>query len=197
MSHNLASSRILECTQDGDSRGAEIFASAAEWPARKKDRSCVRGPRIAGRPVASFSQNKWQRRLGNVLTLLAAVATCASAEESPRLSFQNTTDFASYGSFYSDATASFNPFGTVTEPGWRLQITGSGNRYKVTDSDGKRIVFDTSIDVLAGYQFIVNGWSLLLAAGPSIVNSRLYAAHGVELVRYDKRRRQGTCLALR
>jgi hypothetical protein len=173
---DLASSRTVECSQNNESRGAENSITATERAVGDRDHLRVGSLiQIAGR---SFSPTKLERRLRNLLTLLAAATTCASAEESPRLSFQNTTDFASYGSIYTDATVSFNPFGTISEPGWRLQITGSGNRYKIPDAAGSRIAFDTSIDVLAGYQFIVNGWSLLLAAGPSIVNSRLYAAHG-------------------
>ena len=120
-----------------------------------------------------------------MLAFLALMATGASAEESTRLSIQSTADFASVGSFYSDATALLNPFGTLSEPGLRLQITGSGNRYRLRNSDGTQTAFDTAIDVLTGYQFIVNEWSLLLAAGPSVVNSRLLPAPGLDSSEFD------------
>ncbi|WP_083926438.1 cellulose biosynthesis protein BcsS [Bradyrhizobium sp. 131] len=55
----------------------------------------------------------------------------------------------------------------------------SARRYSFIDTDQKRIGLDTTLDVLAGYQFTPNGWSWLVAAGVTAVNSHLYAAPGL------------------
>ncbi len=47
------------------------------------------------------------------------------------------------------------------------------------DFGQKRIGLDTTFDGLVGYQFMANGWSLLTAAGPSVIDAHLYAAPGL------------------
>lgn len=119
----------------------------------------------------------------NWLVALAALVSMnlasASAEEPPRWSLQSTSDFASYGAFYTDLTGTYSPFGNLWEQGWRVQGIASARRYSFMDSGTKRIGLDTTLDGLVGYQFISNGWSWLLAAGPSMVNAHLYAAPGL------------------
>jgi len=116
--------------------------------------------------------------LAVLVTVMAASFAHASAEEPPRLSLQSSSDFASYGAFYTDLTANYSPFGNLWEPGWRVQGITSVRRYNFIDSGTKRIGLDTTLDGLVGYQFISNGWSWLLAAGPSMVNAHVYAAPG-------------------
>ncbi|MEH2539449.1 MULTISPECIES: cellulose biosynthesis protein BcsS [unclassified Bradyrhizobium] len=110
---------------------------------------------------------------------MAGLASVAAAEEAPRLSLQSTSDFASYGAFYTDLTALYSPFGSLWEPGWRVEGIASARRYSFVDSGQKRIGLDATLDVLAGYQFTPNGWSWLVAAGVTAVNSHLYAAPGL------------------
>ena len=57
-----------------------------------------------------------------------------------------------------------------------MEGIASARRYSFIDSGQKRIGLDTTLDVLAGYQFTPNGWSWLVAAGMTTVNSHLYAA---------------------
>ena len=113
--------------------------------------------------------------LAGLAAVVAVSIASARAEEPPRLSLQSTSDFASYGAFYTDLTATYSPFGNLWEPGWRVQGIASARRYSFIDSGTKRIGLDTTLDGLMGYQFISNGWSWLLAAGPSMVNAHVYA----------------------
>ena len=117
--------------------------------------------------------------LAGLAAVVAVSLASARAEEPPRLSLQSTSDFASYGAFYTDLTATYSPFGNLWEPGWRVQGIASARRYSFIDSGTKRIGLDTTLDGLMGYQFISNGWSWLLAAGPSMVNAHVYAAPGL------------------
>jgi hypothetical protein len=103
----------------------------------------------------------------------------ARAEEPPHLSLQSSSDFASYGALYSDLTASFSPFGSLWERGWRVEAIASARRYSTIDSGQKRIGLDATVDGLVGYQFIENGWSLFIAAGPSVIDTHLYATPGL------------------
>jgi hypothetical protein len=114
--------------------------------------------------------------LAGAATIVAA--SLASAEEPPRISLQSSSDFASYGAFYTDLTAMFSPFGSLWERGWRVEAIASARRYSVLYSGEKRIGLDTTLDGLIGYQFTANGWSLLVAAGPSMIDTHLYAAPG-------------------
>src|SRR3977135_1769117 len=117
--------------------------------------------------------------LASLAAIIAATLAGASAEEPPRISLQSSSDFASYGAFYTDLTVTFSPFGSLWEPGWRVQVIGSARRYSMIDSGETRIGLDPTLDGLAGYQFTANGWSLLVAAGPSIVDTHLYAGPGL------------------
>jgi hypothetical protein len=117
--------------------------------------------------------------LAGLAAVVAVSLPSARAEEPPRLSLQSTSDFASYGAFYTDLTAIYSPFGNLWEPGSRVQGIASARRYSFIDSGTKRIGLDTTLDGLLGYQFISNGWSWLLAAGPSMVNAHVYAAPGL------------------
>jgi len=117
--------------------------------------------------------------LASLAAVVAVSLASARAEEPPRLSLQSTSDFASYGAFYTDLTAIYSPFGNLWEPGWRVQGIASARRYSFIDSGTKRIGLDTTLDGLMGYQFISSGWSWLLAAGPSMVNAHVYAAPGL------------------
>ncbi|WP_247512559.1 cellulose biosynthesis protein BcsS [Bradyrhizobium sp. 157] len=117
--------------------------------------------------------------LAGMAAMGAVSLASASAEEPPRWSLQNSSDFASYGAFYTDLTASYSPFGSLWEPGWRVQGIASARRYSFIDVGTKRVGLDTTLDALVGYQFISNGWSWLVAAGPSMVNAHVYAAPGL------------------
>lgn len=120
------------------------------------------------------------KRLASLAIIAVNLAgASASAEEPPRFSLQNSSDFASYGAFYTDLTATFSPFGSLWDRGWRVQASGSARRYSMIYSGKQRIGLDTTVDGLVGYQFTENGWSLLVAAGPSIVDTHLYAAPGL------------------
>ena len=124
-----------------------------------------------------FMRSGALKRLITFVVLVAAAA--AHAQEPPRTSLQSTSDFASYGAFYTDLTASFSPFGSLWERGWRVQGVASARRYTTLEPGLKRIGVDTTVDGLVGYQFISNGWSLLVAAGPSMIDSHLYSAKGI------------------
>lgn len=119
------------------------------------------------------------KRFAGLAFASAATLAGAAAEEPPRFSLQSTSDFASYGAFYADLSATYSPFGNLWEPGWRVQGIASARRYSKIDSGQKRIGLDATLDVLAGYQLGPNGWSWLLAAGPTVVDSHLYAAPGL------------------
>ncbi|MBI5262557.1 MAG: cellulose biosynthesis protein BcsS [Bradyrhizobium sp.] len=119
------------------------------------------------------------KRIASLASALVATFTGAGAEEPPRFSVQSTSDFASYGAFYTDLTALYSPFGNLWEPGWRVEGIASARRYSMIDSGHKRIGLDATVDVLAGYQFMANGWSLLVAAGMTVVDSHLYAARNL------------------
>ncbi|MFC7699513.1 cellulose biosynthesis protein BcsS [Bradyrhizobium sp. GCM10028915] len=116
---------------------------------------------------------------GFAWVLMAGLVGVAAAQEPPRLSVQSTSDFASYGAFYTDLTAVYSPFGNLWESGWRVEGIASARRYSFVDTSQKRVGLDTTLDVLAGYQFTPNGWSWLVAAGMTAVNSHLYAASGL------------------
>ncbi|MGX1167920.1 hypothetical protein AB7M16_004186 [Bradyrhizobium sp. USDA 372] len=116
---------------------------------------------------------------GFASVLTASLAGVAAAEEPPRLSLQSTSDFASYGAFYTDLTALYSPFGTLWEPGWRVEGITSARRYSFVEDGQKRVGLDATLDVLAGYQFTPSGWSWLVAAGVTGVNSHVYAAPGL------------------
>ena len=119
-------------------------------------------------------------RTGVIVSIgIAACIVNARAEEPPRFSLQSTSDFASYGAFYSDLTATFSPFGSLWDRGWRVQTIGSARRYSMMEAGQKRIGLDTTVDILGGYQFSANGWSMLVAAGPSMIDAHLYAAPGL------------------
>jgi hypothetical protein len=79
-----------------------------------------------------------------------AAASLASAEEPPRISLQSSSDFASYGAFCTDLTATYSPFGSLWERGWRVQANASARRYSVLYSGEKRIGLDTTLDGLIG-----------------------------------------------
>lgn len=119
------------------------------------------------------------KQIARVAALVGASFASASAEEPPHLLFQSSSDVTSYGAFYADLSANYSPFGNLWEQGWRVQGIASVRRYSIIDSGQKRFGLDATIDGLAGYQFISNGWSWLLAAGPSMVNTQLYAASGL------------------
>jgi hypothetical protein len=118
-------------------------------------------------------------RLTGLAVAIATGLAGASAEEAPRVSVQSSSDFASYGAFYTDLTTMFSPYGSLWERGWRVEAIASARRYSVVDSGQKRIGLDSNVDGLAGYQFVENGWSLLVAAGPSLVDTHLFAAPGL------------------
>jgi hypothetical protein len=117
----------------------------------------------------------------SLASALAATVAAAAAQEPPRFSVQSSNDVTSYGAFYSDLTAIYSPFGDLWRPGLRIQGIASARRYSLIDSGVKRIGLDTTLDALGGYNLMQNGWSFLLAAGPSMVNSHLYAAPGLSL----------------
>jgi len=118
------------------------------------------------------------KQIARVAALVGASFASASAEEPPHLSFQSSSDVTSYGAFYADLSANYSPFGNLWEQGWRVQAIASARRYSIIDAGQKRFGLDTTIDLLAGYQFTSNGWSWLLAAGPSIVNTQVYEGSG-------------------
>ena len=72
--------------------------------------------------------------LAGLAAVVAVSLASARAEEPPRLSLQSTSDFASYGAFYTDLTAIYSPFGNLWEPGWRVQGIASARRYSFIDS---------------------------------------------------------------
>lgn len=113
-----------------------------------------------------------------VLSCGASVAG-ARAEEPPRFNLQSTSDFASYGAFYTDLTATYSPFGNLWDRGWRLQGVVSARRFSSTDGGQKRVGLDATVDILGGYQFTPYGWSWIFSAGPTFVNSHLYSAAGL------------------
>ncbi len=114
-----------------------------------------------------------------VVAVFATGLAGAGAQEPPRLSLQSSSDFASYGAFYTDLTATFSPFGNLWDRGWVVEAIGSARRYSIEDSGQKRIGLDTTFDALFGYQFVSSNWSLVVAAGPSMIDSHLYAAPGL------------------
>jgi hypothetical protein len=118
------------------------------------------------------------KQIARVAALVGSSFASASAEEPPHVSFQSSSDVTSYGTFYTDLSAKYSPFGNLWEQGWQVQATASARRYSIIDTSQKRFGLDTTIDSLAGYQFTSSGWSWLLAAGPSIVNTQLYEASG-------------------
>ncbi len=133
-------------------------------------------------PIDSGEQRGARNRLLLQLACMAlagAAFTGAAAEEPPRFNLQSTSDFASYGAFYTDLTATYAPFGNLWDEGWRAQGVVSARRYSTIDSGQKRIGVDATLDVLGGYQFTPYGWSWILSAGPTFVNSHLYAAPGL------------------
>jgi Cellulose biosynthesis protein BcsS len=125
---------------------------------------------------SAFVRSSAAKQLPTLAATFAAGLVSASAQEPPRISLQSTSDFASYGAFYTDLTTSFSPFGSLWERGWRVQGIASARRYSTLDSGVKRIGLDTTVDGLVGYQFISNGWSLLVGAGPSMIDTHLYSA---------------------
>lgn len=135
--------------------------------------------RPTGLDKALTTRNGALRRFAGLVFVSGATFAGAAAEEPPRFNLQSTSDFASYGSFYTDLTATYSPFGNLWEEGWRVQGVASARRYSTTDSGQKRIGLDTTLDVLGGYQFTPHGWSWTLSAGPTFVDSHLYAAPGL------------------
>lgn len=128
------------------------------------------------------TRGRWDgamRRVTGAAFAFFAAFTGAAAEEPPRFNLQSTSDFASYGAFYTDITATYSPFGNLWDEGWRMQGIASARRYSMIDSGQKRIGLDATLDVLGGYQFTPNGWSWIISAGPTVVDSHLYAAPGL------------------
>jgi len=118
-------------------------------------------------------------RLASIAFAFAATFEGAAAEEPPRFNLQSTSDFASYGAYYADLTATYSPFGNLWDEGWRVQGIASARRYSIIDSGQKRIGVDMTLDALAGYQFTPSGWSWLVAAGPTAVDTHLSSAPGL------------------
>ena len=96
--------------------------------------------------------------LAGLAVVVAVSLASARAEEPPRLSLQNTSDFASYGAFYTDLTATYSPFGNLWEPGWRVQGIASARRYSFIDSGTKRIGLDTTLDGLMEHEATALLW---------------------------------------
>ena len=96
--------------------------------------------------------------LAGLAAVVAVSLASARAEEPPRLSLQNTSDFASYGAFYTDLTATYSPFGNLWEPGWRVQGIASARRHSFIDSGTKRIGLDTTLDGLMEHEATALLW---------------------------------------
>jgi hypothetical protein len=62
--------------------------------------------------------------LAGLVAVMAVSLASARAEEPPRLSLQSTSDFASYGAFYTDLTATYSPFGNL----WGARLARARNR---------------------------------------------------------------------
>jgi len=135
-------------------------------PSRATRKTCGDWMRTVKRPAA-------------IAFALAVTLAGAAAEEPPRFNLQSTSDFASYGAFYTDLTATYSPFGNLWDEGWRVEGVASARRYSTIVSGEKRIGLDAAVDFLGGYQFTRNDWSWVLAAGPTVVDSHLYAAPGL------------------
>jgi hypothetical protein len=139
--------------------------------------------RLSRRPTdLRIKEGSSRRATGWLATFVVAsgaVVAGARAEEPPRFNLQSTSDFASYGAFYGDFTATYSPFGNLWDRGWRLQGVVSARRFSSTDGGQKRVGLDATLDMLGGYQFTPHGWSWIFSAGPTFVNSHLYSAAGL------------------
>lgn len=135
------------------------------------------------------SSAAWERLLKQLVTfavLMVGICAAAAGEQGPSLSLQSSSDVSSYGAFYTDVSATYSPFGDLWRPGWRVQGITSLRRYRFDDAGEKRIGLDSTLDLLGGYQFTRTHWSWLLAAGPSFVNSHVYAAPGLAASNVEK-----------
>jgi hypothetical protein len=122
----------------------------------------------------------WHRTLPRIACLaVAAILARAVAQEAPRFNLQSTSDFTSYGAFYTDLTGTYAPFGSLWNEGWRVQGVASARRYSTIDTGQKRVGVDASVDLLGGYQFTPRGWSWTISAGPTFVDSHLTEAPGL------------------
>ncbi len=110
-------------------------------------------------------------------TLCAAPAWCAELVPLPdpaadHIELESVANIGSFGSYYADLSATFSPFAHYYESGFKFRVTASDTRYTYFGDSTKTFISkgqDAQTDLLAGYGFQFDRWSLLLLAGPSFL----------------------------
>jgi hypothetical protein len=113
------------------------------------------------------------RRMFQAVCIAVAIFSASPAwpgELSDRIELESNASVGSFSAAYADASLTFSPFAPYYDSGLRLRFTTSYAQYTYPDaaktfvSKGK----DTEADLLVGYNFQFDRWSLLLLAGPSL-----------------------------
>jgi Cellulose biosynthesis protein BcsS len=105
----------------------------------------------------------------------AAPAWCADlvpAAAVDHIEFESVANIGSFGAYYADLSVTASPFAPYYESGFKFRLTASDTRYTYFGDSTKTFISkgqDVQTDLLAGYGFQFDRWSLLLLAGPSFL----------------------------
>jgi Cellulose biosynthesis protein BcsS len=86
--------------------------------------------------------------------------------------FENVANLGSFGSHYTDLSVTASPFTAYYDSGFKFRLTASDTSYSYFGDATKTFVSrgeDIQTDLLVGYGFQFDRWSLLLLAGPSFL----------------------------
>jgi hypothetical protein len=114
--------------------------------------------------------SRWALNLASACVglLVLTAGGVALAAEQKQWTVESTTDVTSHNSLYIDASATMSPFGSLYDPGFRIRLTTSFNRYSLTEP--QRNASNRSVDVLMGYTHMFEKASVSVGAGPTIAS---------------------------
>jgi hypothetical protein len=106
---------------------------------------------------------------------LCAGLTAPEADEVDQVSRGEAYVGADVTSFwyYGYAGTTFAPFGNYEDTGFRLHVYGEAGQYFYESDDGRIYGTTTAVDVLAGYAFEAETYSLHFYVGPNVITHTL------------------------
>jgi hypothetical protein len=96
----------------------------------------------------------------------------------PRVEIDSSSSLSTNGAWSADLSATMSPFGTLAQSGWRGRVSAlaSGYEYRAGPSNEKVTGRELGADLLAGYAFVQDGYSISLYAGPAVRETILSGA---------------------